>query len=68
VIRVQPDEGISLQLNGKVPGQMNIADRWIFSTKTTFPKEAGGYERRFTMRSGDQTLFIRNDEAEAAWG
>lgn len=71
VIRVQPDEGISWRLNGKVPGgAMNIKPVALdFLYKTTFhvePPEA--YERLIVdaMR-GDQTLFIRGDEAEAAW-
>jgi glucose-6-phosphate 1-dehydrogenase len=71
VIRVQPDEGISWRLNGKVPGgQMNIQPVALdFFYKTTFhvePPEA--YERLILdAMLGDQTLFIRGDEAEAAW-
>jgi glucose-6-phosphate 1-dehydrogenase len=71
VIRVQPEEGISWRLNGKVPGgQMNIKPVALdFLYKTTFhaePPEA--YERLiFDAMVGDQTLFIRGDEAEAAW-
>jgi glucose-6-phosphate 1-dehydrogenase len=71
LIRVQPEEGISWQLNGKVPGgQMNIKPVTLdFSYKTAFkvePPEA--YERLiFDSMLGDQTLFIRGDEAEAAW-
>jgi glucose-6-phosphate 1-dehydrogenase len=71
VIRVQPEEGISWRLNGKVPGgAMNIkAVQLDFLYKTAFktePPEA--YERLiYDSLSGDQTLFIRGDEAEAAW-
>jgi glucose-6-phosphate 1-dehydrogenase len=71
VIRVQPDEGISWRLNGKVPGgQMNIQPVALdFFYHTTFhvePPEA--YERLILdAMLGDQTLFIRGDEAEAAW-
>jgi glucose-6-phosphate 1-dehydrogenase len=71
VIRVQPDEGISWQLNGKVPGgAMNIKPVAMdMLYKTTFnvePPEA--YERLiYDAMVGDQTLFIRGDEAEAAW-
>ena len=71
LIRVQPEEGISWRLNGKVPGgQMNIKPVALdFSYKTAFnvePPEA--YERLiFDSMIGDQTLFIRGDEAEAAW-
>jgi glucose-6-phosphate 1-dehydrogenase len=73
IIRVQPDEGISWRLNGKVPGgqgALNIKPVALdFFYKTTFnvePPEA--YERLITDAIiGDQTLFIRGDEAEAAW-
>ena len=68
---MQPDEGISLRLNGKVPGgEMNIKSVALdFLYKTAFnvePPEA--YERLIhDSITGDQTLFIRGDEAEAAW-
>ncbi len=71
IIRVQPEEGISWRFNGKVPGgSMNIKPVAMdMSYKTTFnvePPEA--YERLiFDAIAGDQTLFIRGDEAEAAW-
>jgi glucose-6-phosphate 1-dehydrogenase len=71
VIRVQPEEGISWRLNGKVPGgAMQIKSVALdFEYKTAFnvePPEA--YERLiFDSMIGDQTLFIRGDEAEAAW-
>ncbi len=71
IIRVQPEEGISWRMNGKVPGgQLNIKPVALdFFYKTTFnaePPEA--YERLiFDAMTGDQTLFIRGDEAEAAW-
>jgi glucose-6-phosphate 1-dehydrogenase len=71
IVRVQPDEGISWRLNAKVPGgSMNIKSVALeFLYKTAFnvePPEA--YERLiFDAMIGDQTLFIRGDEAEAAW-
>jgi glucose-6-phosphate 1-dehydrogenase len=71
IIRVQPEEGISWRFNGKVPGgSMNIKGvEMNMSYKTTFnvePPEA--YERLiFDTIAGDQTLFIRGDETEAAW-
>jgi glucose-6-phosphate 1-dehydrogenase len=71
IIRVQPDEGISLRMNGKVPGNA-LAIKPValdFLYKTTFhvePPEA--YERLIADAIiGDQTLFIRGDEVEAAW-
>jgi glucose-6-phosphate 1-dehydrogenase len=71
VIRVQPEEGISWRLNGKVPGsQMSIKPVALdFLYRTTFntePPEA--YERLIhDAMLGEQTLFIRGDEVEAAW-
>ena len=71
IVRVQPEEGISWRFNGKVPGgHMNIKPVAMdMSYKTTFnvePPEA--YERLIADAiAGDQTLFIRGDEAEAAW-
>ena len=71
IIRVQPDEGMSWRLNAKVPGgAMNIKsvalDFFYQSAFNVEPPEA--YERLiFDAIVGDQTLFIRGDEAEAAW-
>jgi glucose-6-phosphate 1-dehydrogenase len=71
IIRVQPDEGVSLRVNGKVPGGAMVIKSVAldFLYKTTFnvePPEA--YERLiYDAMLGDQTLFIRGDEVEAAW-
>lgn len=71
VIKIAPEEGISWRLNGKVPGgAMNIKSVALdFLYKTAFkaePPEA--YERLiYDAMVGEQTLFIRGDEAEAAW-
>ena len=71
IIKVQPDEGISCRLNGKVPGgAMNIKSVALnFNYQETFHVESPeAYERLiFDAMTGDQTLFIRGDEAEAAW-
>jgi glucose-6-phosphate 1-dehydrogenase len=71
VIRIAPEEGISWRLNGKVPGgAMNIKPVALdFNYKTAFKVEAPeAYERLiYDAMVGDQTLFIRGDEAEAAW-
>jgi glucose-6-phosphate 1-dehydrogenase len=71
ILRVQPEEGISWRLNGKVPGgQMNIKPVALdMLYKTTFHKAAPeAYERLiYDAMLGDQTLFIRADEVEAAW-
>jgi glucose-6-phosphate 1-dehydrogenase len=70
-IRVQPDEGISLRMEAKVPGQA----LQIQSVKMDFrfgSEFAGAspeaYERLLLdAMIGDPTLFIRHDEAEQAW-
>jgi len=71
VIRVQPDEGLSWRLNGKVPGgQLNIKPVAMdFLYRTTFNVEPPDAYERLILDGmlGDQTLFIRGDEAEAAW-
>jgi glucose-6-phosphate 1-dehydrogenase len=71
VIRVQPEEGISWRFNAKVPGgSMNIQPvNMDMQYKDTFKVEAPeAYERLIADAiAGDQTLFIRGDEAEAAW-
>jgi glucose-6-phosphate 1-dehydrogenase len=71
IVRVQPEEGISWRINGKVPGgAMNIKPVALdFLYKTAFNQEPPeAYERLiFDAMLGDQTLFIRGDEAEAAW-
>jgi len=58
-------------MNGKVPGgAMQIKPVALdFQYKTAFNQEPPeAYERLiFDAMTGDQTLFIRGDEAEAAW-
>jgi glucose-6-phosphate 1-dehydrogenase len=70
-IRVQPDEGISMEFQVKVPGAaMRIQRlRMDFSYAESFgrtPPEA--YQRLLLDAAlGDATLFPRGDEVEAAW-
>jgi glucose-6-phosphate 1-dehydrogenase len=71
VIRVQPDEGISLQVEVKVPG-MEVAMtsvRMTFSYADAFgPATHSAYETLLLdAMLGDATLFARGDQAEAAW-
>jgi glucose-6-phosphate 1-dehydrogenase len=70
-IRIQPDEGISLKFDSKVPGPAvrTAPVSMEFRYATSFgaePPEA--YERLLleTMQ-GDATLFARRDEIETAW-
>ncbi|MDP3177202.1 MAG: glucose-6-phosphate dehydrogenase, partial [Spirochaetaceae bacterium] len=70
VLRIQPDEGMWLSVNAKVPGAARIAPKDLrFAWQ-----ERGGdylpeaYERLLAdALAGDATLFIRSDEAEGAW-
>lgn len=71
VIRIQPDEGISLKMNCKVPGlngpiqpvKMDFQYGAYFGGK---PPEA--YERLLCdCMAGDNTLFARIDEVMSSW-
>jgi glucose-6-phosphate 1-dehydrogenase len=70
-LRLQPNEGISLRFNGKVPGNsMEIRPvRMHFSYDSEFGAYTPeAYERLLLEAiSGDATLFIRRDEVETAW-
>ena len=70
-MRIQPNEGISLQVSAKVPGQemrlrtVNL-DFLYGSSFGVEPPEA--YERLLLdAMIGDSTLFTRIDETEVAW-
>ena len=71
IVHVAPHEGISWRLNGKVPGGEMIIKSVSLDMfyKETFKTEAPeAYERLIRDAiDGDPTLFIRGDEAEAAW-
>jgi glucose-6-phosphate 1-dehydrogenase len=71
VIRIQPDEGISLRIASKIPGPAVRTERvkMDFSYSTSFGKASPeAYERLLLdAMSGDATLFARGDEVEHAW-
>jgi glucose-6-phosphate 1-dehydrogenase len=71
IIKVAPEEGISWRINGKVPGGvLNIKNVALdFDYARTFETEAPEAYERLLLDSmvGDQSLFIRGDETEAAW-
>ena len=71
VIRVQPDEGISLALNIKKPGPGLELDRAALDfdyEKTFHAPLVEAYELLLLeAMEGDQTLFTREDELERAW-
>jgi glucose-6-phosphate 1-dehydrogenase len=74
VIRLQPDEGLHLSIMTKEPGPGGFRLRPI-SLDMTFEEELGkdwhipdAYERLLMdVVRGNQTLFMRGDEVEAAW-
>ena len=71
VIRIQPDEGISLRIHAKVPGTSFRIEpvKMDFHYGTSFGKPSPeAYERLLLdAMSGDATLFARRDEVEEAW-
>jgi glucose-6-phosphate 1-dehydrogenase len=70
-LRIQPDEGISLQFEAKVPGPASRhrpvgMDFRYGAAFATAPADA--YQRLLLdVMLGDGTLFARRDEVEAAW-
>jgi len=71
VLRIQPDEGISLRFGAKVPGQA-FRVRSVsmdFSYGAAFREETPDAYERLLLDAmvGDPTLFIRADEVEQAW-
>lgn len=71
VLRIAPDEGISLQFEVKRPGPVVdlAAVRMDFRYDDWFPKEPNvGYETLlYDIMIGDSTLFMRADMVEQAW-
>lgn len=70
-IRIQPDEGISLHIASKIPGEdLSVGGVTMdFLYSEAFAKQpAEAYERLLldAMR-GDPTLFARHDEVELSW-
>jgi len=71
VVRVQPEEGLSLKIGAKVPGSgfevSSVNMDLLYGT--AFLEEApDAYQRLLLdLLLGDPTLFIRADEAEGAW-
>jgi glucose-6-phosphate 1-dehydrogenase len=71
VLRIAPDEGISLQFEVKRPGPVVdlAAVKMDFRYDDWFPKERNvGYETLlYDVMIGDQTLFMRADIVEQGW-
>lgn len=70
-LRLQPNEGITLRFNGKVPGtSLQIRPvRMHFSYDAEFGAYTPEAYERLLLEAieGDATLFIRRDEVETAW-
>jgi glucose-6-phosphate 1-dehydrogenase len=70
VVRVQPDEGLSLSFGAKVPGHaFRVAKASMDFSYESFEQEAiDAYERVILdALIGDPTLFIRADEVGRSW-
>jgi glucose-6-phosphate 1-dehydrogenase len=71
VINVQPDEGISLRFNAKIPGtRMQVAPVMMnFGYGTSFQGEVPEAYETLLLDAmlGDPTLFARHDFVEASW-
>ncbi|HEY5227938.1 MAG TPA: glucose-6-phosphate dehydrogenase [Opitutaceae bacterium] len=69
--QIQPDEGLSLILNAKVPGLDTRTQpvKMSFRYATTFGSNTPEAYERLVLDAmiGDGTLFIRGDEAEESW-
>jgi glucose-6-phosphate 1-dehydrogenase len=72
VLRIQPNEGISLRFGAKVPGEafrvQTVTMDFEYDRAFSDNNEADGYPRLlYDAMIGDATLFIRSDEVEQAW-
>jgi glucose-6-phosphate 1-dehydrogenase len=72
VLRIQPDEGVTLRFGAKVPGQAFLVRDVLmdFSYGAAFLEEPPEAYERLLLDAmvGDPTLFIRSDEVDTAWG
>jgi glucose-6-phosphate 1-dehydrogenase len=71
VVRVQPDEGVTLKFGSKVPGSVmevrDVAMDFLYGEQFT-EASPEAYERLLLdVLLGDATLFPRNTEVEASW-
>jgi glucose-6-phosphate 1-dehydrogenase len=71
VVRVQPDEGVTLKFGSKVPGSVmevrDVSMDFLYGEQFT-EDSPEAYERLLLdVLLGDATLFPRNAEVEASW-
>jgi glucose-6-phosphate 1-dehydrogenase len=71
VLRIQPDEGVTLRFGAKVPGQafrVRSVSMDFFYGAAFLEETPEAYERLLLdALVGDPTLFIRTDEVAQAW-
>jgi glucose-6-phosphate 1-dehydrogenase len=71
IVRIQPDEGILVRFQAKYPGPIMRLDPvdMLFSYGQTFRASSpDAYETLlWDVMRGDATLFMRDDQVEAAW-
>ncbi len=71
ILRIQPDEGITLRFAAKVPGagmQIRSVNMDFFYGTSFLAKGPDDYARLLLdCMLGDATLFARRDEVETAW-
>jgi glucose-6-phosphate 1-dehydrogenase len=71
ILRIQPDEGITLRFGAKVPGHHFLvrSATMDFSFGAAFREESPEAYERLLLEAlvGDTTLFIRSDEVEQCW-
>ena len=72
VFRIQPDEGIFLQISAKRPSMQLVVEGvdMDFSYQEKWNKDLPEAYERLLLDAlrGDPTLFTRSDEVEAEWG
>lgn len=71
VIRVQPEEAMYLKINNKVPGpgiRLDNSELNLLS-KSRYTREVPDVYQRLLLDAveGEQRLFMRSDEVDAAW-
>lgn len=71
VVRVQPEEGISMKIGAKVPGsgfEVSSVNMDLLYGTAFLEEASDAYQRLLLdLMLGDPTLFIRADETEGSW-
>jgi glucose-6-phosphate 1-dehydrogenase len=71
VVRIQPEEGVSLKIGAKVPGagfKVRSVNMDLLYGTAFLEEVPDAYQRLLLdLMLGDPTLFIRADETEMAW-